>query len=111
MLNLLKYDKWLSYHVQEAIWRKLEEDAGAKGAITGTTEIGRYTAEAWWTRRLTYTCTLSFKITTLASGLDEEAAAELEAIRGNLAKYKGKMGKGFDDIAIDEIDWVNWQTF
>lgn len=50
---------------------------------------------------------LSFDIIILASGLDEEAAAELEAIRGNLAKYKGKMGKGFDDIAIDEIDWVN----
>ena len=40
------------------------------------------------------------------SGLDAEAAAELEAIRGNLAKYKGKMGKGFEDIAIDEMDWV-----
>ena len=53
---------------------------------------------------------LSFNIIILVSGLDEEAAAELEAIRGNLAKYKGKMGKGFDDIAIDEIDWVNGQT-
>ena len=40
-------------------------------------------------------------------GLDAEAAAELEAIRSNLAKYKGKMGKGFEDIAIDEMDWVN----
>ena len=40
-------------------------------------------------------------------GLDEEAAAELEAICGNLAKYKDKLGKGFDDIAVESMDWVN----
>ena len=40
------------------------------------------------------------------AGLDADAAAELEAIRGNLAKYKGKMGKEFEDIAINEMDWV-----
>ena len=40
-------------------------------------------------------------------GLDEEAAAEVEAIRGNLAKYKDKLGKGFDDIAVESMDWVN----
>ena len=43
---------------------------------------------------------------TCIAGLDAEAAAELEAIRGNLAKYKGKMGKEFEDIAINEMDWV-----
>ena len=40
------------------------------------------------------------------AGLNADAAAELEAIRGNLAKYKGKMGKEFEDIAINEMDWV-----
>ena len=35
--------------------------------------------------------------------LDEAAQAELDAIRGNLAKYKGKYGK---EIGIDELDWV-----
>ena len=35
--------------------------------------------------------------------MDEAAQAELDAIRGNLAKYKGKYGK---DIGIDELDWV-----
>jgi len=34
--------------------------------------------------------------------LDEAAQAELDAIRGNLAKYKGKYGK---EIGIDELDW------
>ena len=48
-------------------------------------------------------CSVSF---TCIAGLDAEAAAELEAIRGNLAKYKGKMGKEFEDIAINEMDWV-----
>ena len=41
-------------------------------------------------------------------GLDAASAAELEAIRGNLAKYKGKMGKGFEDIAIAVMDWVRY---
>ena len=45
-------------------------------------------------------------VLTYIAGLDAEAAAELEAIRGNLAKYKGKMGKEFEDIAINEMDWV-----
>ena len=39
----------------------------------------------------------------LFTELDEAAQAELDAIRGNLAKYKGKYGK---DIGIDELDWV-----
>ena len=43
------------------------------------------------------------KQSLLFAELDEAAQAELDAIRGNLAKYKGKYGK---DIGIDELDWV-----
>ena len=43
-----------------------------------------------------------FKKSLLFTELDEAAQAELDAIRGNLAKYKGKYGK---DIGI-ELDWV-----
>jgi len=39
--------------------------------------------------------------------LDPEAAAELDKIKGKLAKYKGKMGKGFDDLAVDELEWMD----
>ena len=39
--------------------------------------------------------------------LGPEQAAELEAIKGKLAKYKGKMGKGFDDLAVDELEWMD----
>ena len=31
-------------------------------------------------------------------GINPEEDAELEANQGNLAKYKGKMGKGYEDI-------------
>ena len=42
-----------------------------------------------------------------AGALGPEQAAELEAIKGKLAKYKGKMGKGFDDLAVDELEWMD----
>lgn len=29
-----------------------------------------------------------------------------EALRANLAKYKGKFGKGMDDIEISDLDWI-----
>ena len=38
--------------------------------------------------------------------LDPEAAAELDKIKGKLAKYKGKMGKGFD-LDVDELEWMD----
>ena len=40
---------------------------------------------------------------TYFTELDEAAQAELDAIHGRLAKYKGKYGK---EIGIDELDWV-----
>ena len=36
--------------------------------------------------------------------LDPEAAAELDKIKGKLAKYKGK--KGFD-LDVDELEWMD----
>lgn len=39
--------------------------------------------------------------------LDPDAQAELDKIKGKLAKYKGKMGKGFDDLAVDELEWMD----
>ena len=40
------------------------------------------------------------------SELDEAGAAELEKIRASLAKHKVKLGKEFDNLAVDEADWV-----
>ena len=40
------------------------------------------------------------------SELDEAGTAELEKIRASLAKHKVKLGKEFDNLAVDEADWV-----
>ena len=42
------------------------------------------------------------------AGLDEAGALELKTIKDNLTKQKVKMGKVFDDIAVEETDWVGW---
>ena len=39
-------------------------------------------------------------------GLDEAGTIELETIRNNLVKHKVKLGKEFDNFAVEEADWV-----
>lgn len=40
-------------------------------------------------------------------GLDEAGTIELETIRNNLVKHKVKLGKEFDNFAVEEADWVD----
>ena len=40
-------------------------------------------------------------------GLDKAGEEELENIKDNLAMHKENLGKVFDDISVEDIDWVN----
>ena len=81
----------------------MEEDAGAESSDTSTAQAGRSSQEVGRVRRFENKTKTTLKPLLFFTELDEAAQAELDAIRGNLAKYKGKYGK---DIGIDELDWV-----